>query len=582
MKTLVAFAAIYVLAFLSQLAPGARAQFVTGGPASSGGGGSPAAPTDSVQYNAGAGNFGGALLGDGQILVGQTGAPGAETLSGDCTLADTGAITCTQAASFNITNNGGFEVIGNQMIGAGAVSTVDGQSRQSLFIGLGAGAAYTLSGDTGYSSTGVGNNALESLTQTNAEDTCFGAWSCQYITTGQLNTALGMHALGQATTSTGDTVFGNDSMRNAIPGVMADYTTALGQGTLHDGSPQGKTTAVGPQALYGNASSIILSGTCTPGDTVNVTLSASGSTPGSVVGLPSSYTYTTPGGCSLGLIATALANNLVDTVTGPGVPSGNGVVEGPVGDGTYYVSFQWPGTGTLGWAITVSTTVTGAQTEVLTVNNNGSQPNAITAVGSGAGQGYAMGAASNDVFIGDEAGQQIHSDSDSVLIGTAAGERLTNSASGAASDTFVGYNSGINATTSYGSSFYGFQSGDSVTTGRTDTFLGAKAGFACTTCANVTALGFNVGSTAPTTSVDVILIGAGDQAVTSSTSNSINIENVWEANGTGTPATSTTTLQSQTFSFPNISTAAATSCGTTPTACLQVTIGGVTHYVPYY
>lgn len=59
----------------------------------SGGGGSPGGSTNAAQYNAGGGTFGGVSLGAGQLLVGQTGAPAAETMSGDATLSNTGALT---------------------------------------------------------------------------------------------------------------------------------------------------------------------------------------------------------------------------------------------------------------------------------------------------------------------------------------------------------------------------------------------------------------------------------------------------------------------------------------------------------
>lgn len=53
----------------------------------------------SVQYKAGNTTLGGTLLGDGQFLLGQVGAPpAAETLNGDCTMTDLGAITCTKTS----------------------------------------------------------------------------------------------------------------------------------------------------------------------------------------------------------------------------------------------------------------------------------------------------------------------------------------------------------------------------------------------------------------------------------------------------------------------------------------------------
>lgn len=59
-----------------------------------GGSGSPGGATNSVQYNAGGGNFGGVLPIDAQLLLGQTGSHvAAVTMSGDATIIDTGVIT---------------------------------------------------------------------------------------------------------------------------------------------------------------------------------------------------------------------------------------------------------------------------------------------------------------------------------------------------------------------------------------------------------------------------------------------------------------------------------------------------------
>ena len=65
-----------------------------------GGGGSPAGATNTVQINAGAGNFGAiANLTDGQIIVGATSAaPTAKSISGDATLTAGGALTVTKTS----------------------------------------------------------------------------------------------------------------------------------------------------------------------------------------------------------------------------------------------------------------------------------------------------------------------------------------------------------------------------------------------------------------------------------------------------------------------------------------------------
>lgn len=60
-----------------------------------GGSGSPGGSTNSIQYKVNGTTFGGISVADAQLLLGQTGSfPAAVTMSGDCTIADTGAITC--------------------------------------------------------------------------------------------------------------------------------------------------------------------------------------------------------------------------------------------------------------------------------------------------------------------------------------------------------------------------------------------------------------------------------------------------------------------------------------------------------
>ncbi len=77
------------------------------GPIPDTGTGIPANPSNSVQYNAGSGNFGAVALTDGQLVVGATGSvPTAKTISGSCTLAATGVITCTALTSCTVVTTG--------------------------------------------------------------------------------------------------------------------------------------------------------------------------------------------------------------------------------------------------------------------------------------------------------------------------------------------------------------------------------------------------------------------------------------------------------------------------------------------
>ena len=82
-------------------------------PGGGGGGGSPGGATDSVQYNAGGGNFGGELLMSAQILFGQTAAPPLpETVSGDVTFTNLGAATVGSIGGEAVTLGGAFTMSG--------------------------------------------------------------------------------------------------------------------------------------------------------------------------------------------------------------------------------------------------------------------------------------------------------------------------------------------------------------------------------------------------------------------------------------------------------------------------------------
>jgi hypothetical protein len=115
---------------------------------SGGGGGSPASPTNSLQYNAGSGNFGSITLGTAQIAIGTTngGVPTAETMSQDCTLATSGAITCLK------TNNTAFTSLATTAPGTGVVTALGNATN-------GTGGFITYSGALGTPTGGTLTNA---------------------------------------------------------------------------------------------------------------------------------------------------------------------------------------------------------------------------------------------------------------------------------------------------------------------------------------------------------------------------------------------------------------------------------------
>lgn len=123
------------------------------GPCGGGGTGTPGGATNSVQYNAGGGNFGGIAVPAGDILVGQTSAhPSAVALSGDATIATTGAITVTQSA-------GAFNSIGNFSVNTNKFN-VTASSGNTLIAGtLGITGLTTAVGATFSSPVAIGTTA---------------------------------------------------------------------------------------------------------------------------------------------------------------------------------------------------------------------------------------------------------------------------------------------------------------------------------------------------------------------------------------------------------------------------------------
>lgn len=187
---------------------------------------------------------------------------------------------------------------------------------------------------------------------------------------------------------------------------------------------------------------------------------------------------------------------------------------------------------------------------VTTANNN-------VAIGINALAGNASGTSTLDtVAIGNQAMIVTTTAQRDVAIGALAGNQLTTGAD----EVFIGWKAGQNTTTGVGNVCIGSGDCAGVTggnntvvgsgsgiaiTGNTNTIVGRNGGAAITSASNNLILGGNNTGSVLTTGAGNILIASGAQAVNvaaSSTTGTINVENVWKATGTATPSTSVTTV----------------------------------------
>jgi hypothetical protein len=103
---------------------------------------------------------------------------------------------------------------------------------------------------TGTANTGIGDHALNTLTNTN-NNTAVGANSLSNITTGERNTGVGANALDATTTGVQNTACGYFALANNIAG---NDNTSTGDATLSINSTGSENTADGFDALRNNTS----------------------------------------------------------------------------------------------------------------------------------------------------------------------------------------------------------------------------------------------------------------------------------------------------------------------------------------
>jgi hypothetical protein len=408
------------------------------------------------------------------------------------------------------------------LVRQGPAATAQGEQSAALFIGLNAGAAFPLGTPDTYGVTAIGSGALQSLTATGTENTALGSWACQYVTTGTQATCLGMHALGYDPTPVGDVALGNDARRDSVS--TGGYTVSVGQHAMAHGYVGVGNVAIGTQAMIGDSTAVILGGSLTNGNTLTVTIAASVSSPGNLTGLPLTRTHVVAGGDTLATIAAAICTQVGTVINGPSYFVG--CVSGQVSDGTAFISLQYPGDSTVGWALTTTAAWTGSGvTETATVTG-GATESASVAIGGTACESFVMAAAVWNNCEGYGTGNNLTYGSYNVMNGGLSGYSLTSGSY----NLVGGYRAGYAMTTAYANVIQGHISGANLTIGFGNTILGSVSGGALTTAQENTFIGFGVATTTCATGYGLILIGSGSDArnvdcPAAGTSQWLNIEN---------------------------------------------------------
>lgn len=314
--------------------------------------------------------------------------------------------------------------------------------------------------------------------------------------TGQFDTLMGVNVMGLSTQDSNNTMFGLDNFRDATGG----NNTGLGATNFRDGT-HWNDTAVGLHAIW-----------------------ASGAT--------GSYTFdnVAVGNLSMGAgtITTANSNVFVGYLTASSAITS---AANNAGGGFEAMLAITSGNFNASWGYQSLLHLTSGG------SNNGFGTLSLAALTTGIsnfGGGRSALAAMTTAFYQTAVGDNAMS----AWVGTSNTANAGNAAFGASAGK------GTSSSTYTSSTLTGAQAGLGLTTGGFSTFDGTNAGLAVTTGTGNTIIGSNVASVTLVSGTGNILIGAGQafaattlDTPTASTSNTINIGNVYEATGIGTPST---------------------------------------------
>ncbi len=212
---------------------------------------------------------------------------------------------------------------------------------------------------------------------------------------------------------------------------------------------------------------------------------------------------------------------------------------------------------------------------------SGTVQNAVVVGGTASGGGNGARGGSNSVIIGAGAGNGNLTGASNFLIGMTIGSAMTTATfnvgmgrqvlnalvngqfntgigdsalfnNASTTNTNPNGNTAVGAAAGFGASgatfntctLLGVRAGGGLSTGSTNTLVGANTGVLLTTGGANTIIGANVATTTLITGTNNILVGTSSSVDTTltSTSNTINIGNIWTATGTNTPATAVSSI----------------------------------------
>jgi hypothetical protein len=274
--------------------------------------------------------------GSGAALTGITAAQvGALSLTGGFL---TGTLNST--GSFNTTSTVPFQVNGSTVLSAP-------NGGNALAVGVAAGVALPSNANEAVL---IGPNAGAHLSSITPEVTADGWNACGSGTTLTFATCVGNAVLWNET-SGNNAIGGGDAARDTVG---MSQSAGWGNRVLMNGAGTGDT-AFGQHAMLGNSSSALFGGAAPATGTDTVTLSFT------CAGGPNCFSNTAiPITVSVGETTAQMASAMVAAVNANGF-LGNG--SATVGDtNSNLVYFTFPGTSTTGWQVTITPTVTGAET----------------------------------------------------------------------------------------------------------------------------------------------------------------------------------------------------------------------------